>query len=163
MIGADETMTSEDNGMEKIEIRKLTAEDYDAVYGLWIRTPGMGLNTTDDSRAGFAKFIARNPTSCFAAIAGTGLAGVILAGHDGRRGYIYHLCVDSEFRRGGLARRLVESALDALEREGIQKAALVVFAWNEGGNAFWEKIGFGVRNDLIYRNRSIHELERIDT
>ena len=97
------------------------------------------------------------------AIDGTGLAGVILAGHDGRRGYIYHLCVDSEFRRGGLARRLVESALDALEREGIQKAALVVFARNEGGNAFWEKIGFGVRNDLIYRNRSIHELERIDT
>ncbi len=73
------------------------------------------------------------------------------------------ICVDSEFRRGGLARRLVESALDALEREGIQKAALVVFARNEGGNAFWEKIGFGVRNDLIYRNRLIHELERIDT
>lgn len=34
MIGADETMTSEDNGMEKIEIRNLTAEDYDAVYDL---------------------------------------------------------------------------------------------------------------------------------
>ncbi len=33
-------------------IRKMTIADYDAVYDLWINTPGMGLNTTDDSREG---------------------------------------------------------------------------------------------------------------
>lgn len=33
-------------------IRTMTIGDYDRVYDLWIHTPGMGLNTTDDSREG---------------------------------------------------------------------------------------------------------------
>ena len=45
----------------------------------------------------------------------------------------------------------------------IIKVALVVFERNEKGNAFWEKQGFTVRNDLIYRNLSLVELTRIDT
>ena len=53
--------------------------------------------------------------------------------------------------------------LSALEREGIQKAALVVFGQNEGGNAFWEHAGFTARTDLVYRNRNIHELKKIET
>lgn len=28
----------------------MTMEDYNGVYDLWLNTPGMGLNTTDDSR-----------------------------------------------------------------------------------------------------------------
>lgn len=148
--------------MTQTEIRAMTITDYDGVYDLWFHTPGMGLNAADDSRDGIAKFLARNPASCFVAAEGSKLAGAILAGHDGRRGFIYHLCVHPDFRRRGIARRLVDSALKALEREGIRKAALVVFARNEGGNAFWEKLGFGVRGDLIYRNKSILETERID-
>lgn len=31
------------------------------------------------------------------------------------------------------------------------------------GDAFWEKAGFTVREDLVYRNRNIHQLKRIDT
>lgn len=53
--------------------------------------------------------------------------------------------------------------MEALDREGIQKAALVVFEKNEPGNGFWEKMGFTTREDLVYRNKNIHELERIDT
>ena len=78
-------------------IRVMTIADYDKVYDLWLHTPGMGLNVTDDSR------------------------------------------------------------------EGIKKVALVVFSTNEIGNEFWEKRGFVVREDLVYRNKNIHELERIDT
>ena len=49
----------------------------------------------------------------------------------------------------------------ALEKEGITKVALVVFEKNQNGNGFWEKIGFTVRNDLIYRNKTIAQMERI--
>ena len=35
-----------------MEIRLMTPEDYLSVYALWLSTPGMGLNTTDDSREG---------------------------------------------------------------------------------------------------------------
>ncbi len=42
-------------------------EDYEKVYDLWIHTEGMGLNTTDDSREGIAKYLLRNPNTCFVA------------------------------------------------------------------------------------------------
>ena len=49
------------------------------------------------------------------------------------------------------------------EKEGISKVGLVAFERNEIGNGFWENIGFVVRDDLVYRNKNIHELKRIDT
>lgn len=143
--------------------RLLSVEDYSALYDLWIRTPGMGLNTTDDSVDGIAKYLKRNPSTCFAAMDGEMLVGAILAGHDGRRGYISHTAVRQEYRRMGIGRELVNCAMNALEQEGIHKAALVVFSRNESGNAFWESMGFTERTDLTYRNRSIHEMVRIDT
>lgn len=146
-----------------MKIRKLTETDYDALYALWRATPGMGLNTTDDSREGIARYLQRNPSTCFAAESDGALCGAILAGHDGRRGYIYHTAVSTEFRRGGVGRALVEAALEALQAEGIHKVALVVFNRNALGNAFWESMGFSARGDLVYRNRALTALERIDT
>ena len=146
-----------------LTIRLMTIEDYDGVYTLWRNTPGMGLNTTDDSREGIERYLRRNPTTSFVALWEDAIVGVILAGHDGRRGYIYHTAVLPAFRGRGIARQLVEQAMAALEREGIHKAALVVFAKNALGNSFWESIGFSTREDLIYRNQNIHPLERIDT
>lgn len=71
--------------------------------------------------------------------------------------------MDVKCRKRGIGKQLVETTLDALASEGINKVALVVFDRNELENAFWEKIGFTTRNDLVYRNKAIHELERIDT
>ena len=59
--------------------------------------------------------------------------------------------------------RLVDAALGALKKEGISKVALLVFKYNEDGNAFWEAQGFTVRDDLNYRNKALRELVRIDT
>ena len=147
-----------------MEIRKMVIGDYDDVYRLWTSCAGMGLNNLDDSREGIAKFLARNPDTCFVALSeGQQIVGVILAGNDGRRGYIYHTAVHPDFRKQGIGQDLVRQTLDALERCGIHKAALVVFEKNKEGNLFWEKMGFTVREDLIYRNRLITEMVRIDT
>ena len=146
-----------------LNIRVMTIEDYDGVYDLWINTPGMGLNTTDDSRGGIGKYLARNPSTSFVAEYDNNIIGVIMAGHDGRRGYIHHTAVLPDYRNQGIAKRLVECAMNALEAEGINKVALVAFRRNETGNGFWEHIGFNEREDLVYRNKNIHTLERIDT
>ena len=45
----------------------------------------------------------------------------------------------------------------------IASVALTVFGKNEKGNAFWEKQGFGGRPDLIYRDKVLVDLLRIDT
>ena len=144
-------------------IRKMTIADYDSVYDLWLNTPGMGLNNMDDSKQGIEKFLRRNPETCFVAEKDNRIIGVILCGNDGRRGYIYHTAVLATERKRGVGTALVDAAVKALKNEGINKAALVVFSKNELGNSFWEKRGFITREDLIYRNRSINELTRIDT
>lgn len=146
-----------------MNIRNMTINDYDAVYVLWLRTPGMGLSDIDDSRDGIEKYLRRNPGTSFVAETDGEVIGVILAGHDGRRGFIHHTCVASEKRYKGIGTRLVETALVALKNEGINKVALVVFGRNEDGNAFWEHIGFTTRSDLNYRNKALVDLVRIDT
>ena len=146
-----------------MKIRNMLITDYDKVYQLWMSCSGMGLNNLDDSGDGIEKFLNRNPETCFVAEINSELVGVILAGNDGRRGYIYHTAVHPQYRNQGIGRQLVNHALQALEQCGIHKAALVVFDKNQNGNAFWEKLGFTVREDLVYRNKTITEMIRIDT
>jgi len=146
-----------------MEYRLMTPEDHRAAYALWLATPGMGLKDLDDGYEGFARFLHRNPNTCFAALDGGQLVGTLLAGHDGRRGAFHHLAVAQSHRRRGIATRLVALAMDALEQEGIHKINLVVFARNATGNAFWEARGFALREDICIRDKSIHEMKRIDT
>ena len=77
------------------------------------------------------------------------------------RGYIYHTAVSEKFRKKGIGQKLVASSLSALKTEGINKVALVVFSKNKLDNLFWEKIGFRKREDLIYRDKTINEMEKI--
>ncbi len=139
--------------------RTMTIDDYDAVYALWRDSDGIGLNNVDDSREGIARYLLRNPKTCFVATMKQRVVGVILSGHDGRRGFIYHLAVQPDFRHMGLARTLVQLATDALRNCGISKVALLVFACNADGNAFWEKMGFTARDDLVYRNMPLRPLK----
>ncbi|GFZ31419.1 N-acetyltransferase [Clostridium zeae] len=139
-----------------MEISLMTIEDYDKVYKLWTNTSGMGMRSVDDSLQGINKFIKRNPTTNFIVKVEDEVVGVILCGHDGRRGYIYHTAVSSEYRGKGVGRALVQAVLEALRKEEINKVALVAFASNDLGNKFWHSIGFEKRDDLVYRNLSIN-------
>lgn len=145
-------------------IRKMTIDDYEQVYDIWLKS-GNGLNDIDDSKAGLEKYLRRNPETCFVAEDDENdgnIIGSIMGGHDGRRGYIQHTSVIASERKKGVGTALVNNVIDALKAEGITKAALVVFAHNNPGNQFWEKMGFYARNDLIYRDKSLTELNRIN-
>lgn len=136
-------------------IRNMKMDDYDAVYELWIKTPGMGLHAFDDSYEGISRYLKRNPTTCFIAENEGVLLGVILCGHDGRRGFIHHTAVVTTHRHQGIATALVHHVIAALKAEHIRKVSLVAFINNETGNAFWERMGFILRDDLAYRNKEI--------
>lgn len=146
-----------------MQIRKMILEDYDAVYALWMSCAGMGLNNLDDSKEGIQQFLDRNPETCFVAVEEEKIVGAIIVGNDGRRGYIYHTAVSPKCRKMGIGSKLVDAVLEALKKNGINKVALVVFNRNENGNAFWERMGFTTREDLVYRNKSLVEMVRIDT
>lgn len=146
-----------------MNIRVMEIGDYDKVYALWVSCKGMGLNNLDDSREGIEAFLKRNPNTCFVAEDGKEIVGVIITGNDGRRGYIYHTAVSPDYRRKGIGEKLVNTAMEALKNEGINKAAMLVFATNDDGNAFWEKQGFTVREDIVYRNKALADIIRLDT
>ncbi len=144
-------------------IRKMTIDDYDGVYALWLATPGLGLNDIDDSRAGIEKYLLRNPGTCFVAETNGALSGVIMSGHDGRRAFIYHMAVAAQERSRGIGCKLLAASLAALAAEGITKAALVVFAKNQTGNDFWANRGFANRDDLTYRNKTLNPANKLRT
>jgi ribosomal protein S18 acetylase RimI-like enzyme len=143
--------------MPELNIRIMTMADYQNVYQLWASTVGMGLRSLDDSEEGIGKFLERNPRTCFVAEAGAEIAGVILSGHDGRRGYIYHAAVRETDRGKGIGNIMVEAVEKAMRDEGINKISLVAYSDNERGNRFWERLGYQTRPDLSYRTKSIND------
>ena len=149
----------------KITIRNVVIDDYDGIYELWNCTEQSrrALNPVDDTREGIERYLKRNPTTCFLAYIKDDteneekIVGVILTGHDGRRGIIHHMCVHPDYRRQGIARKLVQKAEDALSGEGINKVFGLVFKDNDGANNFWEEQGYTLRTNLNYRNKSLNE------
>lgn len=131
-------------------IRLMTIEDYDQVYALWKRIKGFSMRSIDDSQAGVAKFLQRNPTTSVAAVEDGRVVGAILCGHDGRRGCLYHVCVDPDYRRRGIGKAMVVFCMDALRKEGVNKVSLIAFTKNDIGNAFWHNVGWKQREDLNY-------------
>lgn len=142
-------------------IRNMNIGDYEAVFDLWVNTDGMGLRSLDDSREGVAAFLKRNPETCFVALDGERLQGVILCGHDGRRGYIYHTVVRADCRRQGVGTALVEAAVSALRSEGITRVCLNVMETNEAGKAFWLRRGWEKKDFLGFYSRSITNRENL--
>ncbi len=139
-----------------INIRLMMITDYDDVYNIWkTSTQGINLNEIDDSKKGISKFLKRNPTSCFVAEDKGRIIGTIMAGHDGRRGFIYHTIVLKEYRNNGIGQKLVYNVIKALQKEDIYKIALGVYNENKEARKFWKKLGFLPREDFIYCDKII--------
>lgn len=138
-------------------IRVMTIADYDRVYKLWKKIKGFGIRSVDDSRAGVEQFLKRNPTTSVVAVEDDKIVGAILCGHDGRRGCLYHVCVDPEYRMRGIGKSMVVFAMEALKKEKINKVSLIAFTKNDIGNAFWNEIGWTKRPDLNYYDFTLNE------
>ena len=135
---------------KKINIVPMTPEDYDDVRALWMTIRGFGIRALDDSREDIERFIARNPTTSVVARDGNRIVGSILCGSDGRQGALYHVCVAKDFRRRGIGTRMVGYCMKELRQMGINKVALIAFAHNDAGNAFWKQIGWKQGNVNYY-------------
>ena len=138
-------------------IRAMKIEDYDGIYALWKKIKGFGIRSIDDSKIGVERFLKRNPTTSVVAVEDGKIVGSILCGHDGRRGCLYHVCVDEAYRRRGIGKAMVVQAMHALRDEKINKVSLIAFTKNDRGNAFWNTIGWTERKDLNYYDFTLNE------
>lgn len=128
--------------------RTMTINDYEAAIALWSESEGVRLRDAD-SREGIEKYLLRNPGLSFVAEVEGKLVGTIMAGHDGKRGYVQHLSVSDAHRRLGIATRLVNLCLKALESEGIQKSHLMILPENVAAQKFWANQGWAYRSDIL--------------
>jgi len=137
-----------------IKILEFSIDQYDDVFALWRHSEGVELSGADEKKH-IQAYLQRNPGMSFVAVADGAVAGSVLCGHDGRRGYIHHLAVRADCRRKGIGRRLATACLDVLSAAGIQKCHLFIVNQNEKGRAFWESIGWTVRGDIGVISKNI--------
>lgn len=138
-------------------IRDMTMADYDEVFALWQNIKGLGIRSIDDSREGVERFLKRNEGISVVAVADDKIVGAILAGHDGRRGCLYHVCVAEEYRGRGIAKSMVKKVLDDIRSEGVNKVNIIAFKKNRLGNGFWTSQGWSMREDVNYYEIVLNE------
>ena len=138
-------------------IRQMKIEDFEEVHNLWMEIHGFGIRSVDDSKEGVERFIRRNPTTSMVAEKDGKIIGSILCGHDGRRGCLYHVCVQENYRKHGIGQKMVEACLEALKKENINKVNLIAFQKNGVGNRFWRGLGWTYREDVNYYECVLNE------
>jgi N-acetylglutamate synthase len=141
--------------VKDLRISPLTMADYEPVIQLWEGSEGVGMSGADEE-PNIRAYLERNPGLSFVAKDQEGaIAAAVLAGHDGRRGFLHHLAVAQPHRRKGLGRSLVGRCLAQLQKIGIQKCHGFIFADNDGGLEFWKAMGWNERLDLKIISREL--------
>ena len=118
-----------------IQTREFRLEDYEAAIELWKRVEGLDVAEGDD-RETISRFLKRNRGLSRVATDGSTIVGAALCGHDGRRGYIYHLAVDPAYHGRGIGKQLMDECLKGLKRAGLQRANILVAKDNPRGRDF---------------------------
>jgi ribosomal protein S18 acetylase RimI-like enzyme len=124
-----------------VEIRTMTAGDIPAAVELWSATEGVELDC-GDSPAEIAAFLDRNPGLSVVAMNAGELVGAVQCGHDGRRGWVYHLAVARSHRGRGIAKAMVDRCVAGLQAAGITRALLFFAEDNDAAHRFWVHQGW---------------------
>lgn len=128
--------------------------DYDAAVAVWRRVEGVEV-AEGDSREEIEHFLARNPSLSRVVEMDGKIVGAALCGHDGRRGWIYHLAVLPAYRKKGLGALLAQECVSGLRAAGIKRAIILVADDNPMGRDFWLRIGWEHLESAIAMARDV--------
>jgi putative acetyltransferase len=135
------------------KIAEMNLDRYNEIIEFWQKTPELWVSD-DDSYEASKIYFKRNPHSNFLALYDGKIIGTCKCCHDGRRGYIHHVAVASEFRKKGIAKEMVDRCFEAVKKEGIRKFRLAVMNNNTEGLKFWKHIGF---EEQVYDYRTLEK------
>jgi len=124
-----------------VTTREFVMADYDQTVALWEKMEGLEI-CEGDSREEISEYLKRNPGLSRVAEAGGDIVGAALCGHDGRRGWIYHLAVAPEYRRQQVGKLLIDACVSGLRRAGLKRAIILVAGDNLAGHQFWLRNGW---------------------
>ena len=124
-----------------VTTREFVMDDYDGAIALWQRMEGIEI-CEGDSREEIAEYLQRNPGLSQVAEADGHIVGAALCGHDGRRGWIYHLAVADTHRRRKIGQQLLDACLERLRAARLKRAIILVAGDNPAGHDFWLRNGW---------------------
>lgn len=81
---------------------------------------------------------------------GGSIVATVLVGHDGHRGWVYYLAVDTDRRHKGYGRVMMDAAESWLRERGIEKLQLLVRADNTSVKDFYQSLGYSMQERVIY-------------
>jgi ribosomal protein S18 acetylase RimI-like enzyme len=81
---------------------------------------------------------------------GGAIVATAMVGYDGHRGWVYYVATDPDRRGKGYGRAIMNAAEDWLRAAGIEKMQLMVRADNTKVQAFYQSIGYGEQQRVIY-------------
>lgn len=122
-------------------VREMTSADIPAAINLWSAVDGVEL-AEGDSPAEVARYLERNAGLSTVGVDAGEIVAAALCGHDGRRGFVYHLAVRADRRGRGIGSEMMLRSLARLKAEGIVRVLLLVAAENHGGHEFWLREGW---------------------
>ena len=138
-----------------IRIRPLRFRDHEAVVGL-LAVCEMNPHTRGrDSLAAYRRQLAAHPTTYLGAFHGDRLVGCVFGTHDARKAWINRLAVDPEYRRQGVASRLVTECERRLRRQGMEMFAALIDEGNRPSVALFRSLGYDVAK-LHYARKKRH-------
>jgi ribosomal-protein-alanine N-acetyltransferase len=98
---------------------------------------------------GFSKLFGKEPIKVFVAEVGNRIVGTTMVSNRRRVGYISTVMVHPTYRRRGIATKLMESALNYVQKKK-SRAVLHVMATNAPAKNLYTKLGFKKFENIIY-------------
>lgn len=124
-------------------------DDYPPVVELWEQSgPGIHVGRSDTLNE-VAKKTQRDPDLFLVADLQDEIIGVVIGGFDGRRGMIYHLAVDKEFRQFGVGTALMETLENRLREKGCLRSYLMVRK-DDAATQFYDKQGWQALDIFVF-------------
>lgn len=124
---------------DAIAIRPVRENELGAVLRLW-DAADVTPPSVSDSIEGLTCLTHEPGTILLVAILDDRIIGSVIGGWDGWRGNIYRLAVAPEYRRRGVARRLVIEISNALFDRGAHRLSALVEHEHEWAIGFWESL-----------------------
>ncbi|MFX1494463.1 MAG: GNAT family N-acetyltransferase [Promethearchaeota archaeon] len=130
-----------------MKIENFSLQFYEDVVDIWKKT-GISI-TSSDTKDQLIVMLDRNPDLCLIAKIDEKVIGVVMGGFDGRRGYVHHLAIHPEYQKRGYGKLIMDELIERLKKKRVHKIHLFIEKHNEDVIAFYKKLGWEIRKDLV--------------
>jgi ribosomal protein S18 acetylase RimI-like enzyme len=138
-----------------MRVRPFVMDDYPAVLVLWRDAgPGLTLRPSDEPDE-VAKKLQRDPDLFLVAEDNGRVVGVVMGAWDGRRGWIHHLAVHSDWRCQGIGSTLLTEVEARLKVKGCLKVNLMVHKENTSAQDLYRRLGYESMTSILLMGKEL--------